>query len=109
MIRKQRYPKLKQCRPFQHGFKVPLWTVNGMRSIPIQDVIGQLVLIRNFRGAVIGNPRIPRTCNAGLVEWNSFHKRQHTVLHVSLTASQEAHKPEPPGWDFQCEEKYNTS
>ena len=34
MIRKQRYPKLKQCRPFQHGFKVPLWTVNGMSVHP---------------------------------------------------------------------------
>ena len=65
---KKRYPKLKPHRPFQHGFKVPVWTGNGMRSIPIEQLIGQLVLIWDSRGAIIGNPRAPRTCDVALAE-----------------------------------------
>ena len=69
MTRKKCYHKLKQCRPFQHGTSVPLWEEYAIRFVPIQDVIGKLVVIRNARGGIEGkNPRIPQTCNAALVE-----------------------------------------
>ncbi len=69
MISKKCYPKLKQHRPFQHGTRVPLWEDHVIRFVPIQEVIGKLVVVRNARGGIEGkNPRVPLTFDVSLAE-----------------------------------------